>query len=365
MMKVFKDLNYYSNYILTLIGLAIVSWIIWARFLRTRIPKDIPFELTEKWFFILIYICIIYFYIVYKLIRPNKVNESIKLIIELLFTPLLAFDKFIKENKYIQPYYLKIVGKTTIFIQSYKLVSQQYKLIKHIYITCYIIPRSMLISILCIDTFYFHKLELIYKIILIGVIPLFHRYIKYSIKYIKDQYIKDLEYTYKFVSLSDKNFIINGWERNPEILPYHEKQVTIKEYIDIELDIRELDNSDIGYHAYPYSHEFIVLDYVKKKYEKETLASLTKEDFIYFKKDFERLTPIILDLSLFLQSYSDVDDIYFFSKEVYILIKHVKIIIFGLYGICWTYILYRSYHMIPYPFVETLYRLIITLPALE
>ena len=92
--------NYYYNYILIFIGLAVVSWIIWARFIRPRVPKDIPFELTEKWFFILIYICIIYFYIVYKLIRPNKVNESIKLIIELLFTPLLAFDKFIKENKY-------------------------------------------------------------------------------------------------------------------------------------------------------------------------------------------------------------------------------------------------------------------------
>jgi hypothetical protein len=359
--KLLKDLKFYYNYLLIVIGLSIVSWIIWSRFLRTRVPKDIPFHLTEKWFFILIYISIIYFYIVYTLIGYRKANESIKLIVDLLFTPLLAFDKFIKGNIYIQPIYLKLVNKIIIYITP---DNSTYKTIKRIYIIFYIIPRLILVSTLYLDTFYFHKIELLYKIILLGAIPLFHRYVKYCLKDITSQYIQDLENKYEDVSLLDSNFGKEDWEHDPEVSPYHDKRVLIKEYFEIVLEVEQFEYT-LKYNPDPFPCRDILLDYTKKKYNEESYAKATYEDISYLNKDFDRLAPIVINLSRFLQKYSDVDDLYLISKKEYIIIKHIKIAIFGLYGICWSYIIFKSYHMIPYPFIDTLYELIITLPSLE
>ena len=358
--KLLKDLKFYYNYLLIVIGLSIVSWIIWSRFLRTRVPKDIPFHLTEKWFFILIYISIIYFYIVYTLIGYRKANESIKLIVDLLFTPLLAFDKFIKGNIYIQPIYLKLVNKIIIYITP---DNSTYKTIKRIYIIFYIIPRLILVFTLYLDTFYFHKIELLYKIILLGAIPLFHRYVKYCLKDINSQYSQDLENKYEYVSLVDRDHVTDDWEHDPEVSPYHDKHVTIKEYFEIVLEVEQ------QYKADAYTYDYIIVDYLKKKYNQETFANIPHKDksliFDYLAEDFKRLAPIVINLSRFLQKYSDVDDLYLISKKEYIIIKHIKIAIFGLYGICWSYIIFKSYHMIPYPFIDTLYELIITLPSLE
>ena len=44
------------NAILIIIGAIAVLWLIWARFFRERLPKDIPFDLTEFRFYLLIYI---------------------------------------------------------------------------------------------------------------------------------------------------------------------------------------------------------------------------------------------------------------------------------------------------------------------
>jgi hypothetical protein len=74
---------------------------------------------------------------------------------------------------------------------------------------------------------------------------------------------------------------------------------------------------------------------------------------------------IILHLYFRLQTYSEVDNFYLINKFMHILIKHIKIIIFSLYFFCWIYMIYQSYHMIPYPFMDTLCTLVNTLPVLE
>jgi len=360
---VIKHIKLYYNYLLIFIGLGIVLWIIWVRFIRQRLPKDIPFELTEKWFFILLYICMIYFFMVYKLIRPGKPHETIALLVEIFFMPLVAFDDFIKNLKNIQPKYVQFVDKTITFLSFYKEESEQVRIIKRIYIACYIIPRLILVSILCLDTFYFHKLAWIYKVILLSALPLLLRYIKYSIKYMKDQYIKDLNTKYDHICLWDINWTKVDWEYNPKII-YHDTMVSVDEYINLQLKLQEIGEREIVYETKPLSKELRYIQYSKDKYSNED-AELSDEDRDNLDKDFHQFMPIILQLSKFIKNYSEVDDIYLFSKSTHILIKHVKIIIFSLYGICWAYIIYRSYHMMPYPFIDTLDTLVKTLPALE
>jgi hypothetical protein len=48
-------LNLLRLYLLWFIGAIAVSWYIWARFIRERLPKDIPIELSELGLYILIY----------------------------------------------------------------------------------------------------------------------------------------------------------------------------------------------------------------------------------------------------------------------------------------------------------------------
>lgn len=62
-----------------------------------------------------------------------------------------------------------------------------------IFVIFQIIPRTLLVLCLLLDTFYFLRLELLYKIILLGLIPLLFRYFLYSFKDILKHWTKTLE----------------------------------------------------------------------------------------------------------------------------------------------------------------------------
>jgi hypothetical protein len=64
--------------ILILLGLFMLLLFIWVRFIRVRLPRDIPFNLTELGLIILIYICLIYKYIVISLILELTSNNIIR-----------------------------------------------------------------------------------------------------------------------------------------------------------------------------------------------------------------------------------------------------------------------------------------------
>src|ERR1700735_2030376 len=108
LIKYLKNMRYYF---LLLIGIVIILWIIWARFNRIRLPKEIPFNLTEIWFYIILYICCIYAYIIISLLISRKSNPLIEKFIKILYTPLVTFDEAIKNNKYVLVRYNKLLGK--------------------------------------------------------------------------------------------------------------------------------------------------------------------------------------------------------------------------------------------------------------
>lgn len=92
-----------SYLFLITLGFIIFSLLIYLRFIRDRLPKDIPIFLTEHRFWILIYICCIYLFIIISLLRKEKKsNEIVIFIIEILYMPLTRLDHFIKYNEPIK-----------------------------------------------------------------------------------------------------------------------------------------------------------------------------------------------------------------------------------------------------------------------
>ena len=94
----------FFNTILIIIGAIAVLWIIWTRFIRERLPKDIPFDLTEFRFYLLIYICSIYSFIIIMFlqnpIKPSIFSNQIKIIVDYIYTPLKLLDFKFKVNSF-------------------------------------------------------------------------------------------------------------------------------------------------------------------------------------------------------------------------------------------------------------------------
>ena len=153
MIKIFNIIIYYF---LLLNALIYVSWMIWARFIRERTIREIPdYLLTEYRFWILLYICAIYLYMIKSLIKPSKENIIPPEIVDYIYRPLTLLDRVFKYNRFIISYYNKKSQKIVNFLN--KLSNK--KIILFIF-AMRIIPRVILSLFLLFDTFYFHKLEI-------------------------------------------------------------------------------------------------------------------------------------------------------------------------------------------------------------
>lgn len=155
-------INFLRKYFLIFLGLLIVLYFIWARYIRIRFSKDIPLSyLSIRGFLIITFICFIYIIIIKNLIKPRGKNNIIsENIVPLFYMPLEALDKFIKQpfdmEKIILKYYKKlnyIIADTDIF-----------------YFIFAIFPRLLLITILFTDIFIFHRLHYIYYFLYIGIL---------------------------------------------------------------------------------------------------------------------------------------------------------------------------------------------------
>lgn len=109
-------------------------------------------------------------------------------------------DHAIKYNKYIKPYYDNIMFKVIAFLED-NLADKKMTIFIYIF---QIIPRFILVAFLLVDTFWFHKLELLYKIILIGLLPFIFRYFNHSLKNLYGQWVLDLEDAYSEVYVHEQ-----------------------------------------------------------------------------------------------------------------------------------------------------------------
>lgn len=339
MKKITKYLNIVTYYILLSLGLIITSWIIWSRFIRERTIRKIPDDLfTEYRFWILFYISLIYLYAVKNLIKPSTSSLDLKEIVNLIFKPLTTLDHAIKYNKFVKPYYYKIMFKLTIFMDS--LVSDYQ--IKIIMFFIQIFPRIILVIFLLLDILYFERLEIFYKIVLIGLIPFLYRYFKYSCKDIYEQWIITLEDKYESVTIYEVGYEFDKSRENNTEAIYHNKCETIREYIEIKFE--NTMNFLIDYVTYkyndglPHCKDDIIDQYCLDKYNKKrvryTVSDLDMMSALYYE-----FMPNILKMKLYLYRLDAI------AKTPPI--KWPQVVIFSIYFICWSYVLGISYKYYP------------------
>src|SRR6266699_3899872 len=275
------------------IGVLTISWIICARLIRERLPRDIPFNLSEIGLYILLALCCIYLYIVIKLLRPSVPQPIFEDIRNYIILPLITLDETIKNNKYIKPIHLSFIRTLVNLLTVY---NNNEKIQLLIYFSFCILPRIILINILCIDVFYFKKLFYIYKIIWIGIFPLLHRYIKYSLKYAQEEYTKELESSYYSVIIHECQI-----DEDSNITTKF-KDITLREYIELEIDNQYFETG-LQYNPSPNPKNKAYNDY-KVKYKLIMDHKYTKEDYNLIEKLFYDLIYIIIYANVFIKEYA-------------------------------------------------------------
>jgi hypothetical protein len=331
-----------NNIIYDIVGLILFVIFIWYRFMRERLPKDIPFNLTIVGLFVLLWICMIYIYIVYTLSTEKKLsNAFLSNLINNIFKPLEALDHSIKSHRLINPYY-----KRFIIYLSNKLHPILYKSTVYYY-TFAIFPRLVLITALFIDTFYFHYLSLIYKVLLIGILLVVNRYIIYSLKYAKEHFIIQLE------PLIHKPSITYDHQIYIDVYADGDKDRADEEYDDdtsmcLELSVFIKYASESIYY-YNNKRQYIIIpkrEYKERYCKKHQVLfnkSLPEPITLMIFKEIDQKVENILKISVLLLYYELYNE---YTPEI----KNMKILIFSNYLLCWLYILIVSIPTVSFEF---------------
>jgi hypothetical protein len=330
--------NKLYNIILSIIGLTIFIIFMWYRFIRERLPKDVPFILSLEGLIILIEICLLYLYIVYTLSTEKKhSNAFIISLINNIFKPLEALDHSIKNHPRINPYY-----KRFIIYLAYKLdpilnSSRIY------YYTFAIFPRLVLVTALWIDVFYFHKLFYIYKVLLIGILLFLNRYLIYSLNYAKEHFIAQLEpLVYKPHIPYDHEICAQVYYNGDEEAAEDEYEGDAVTYLELR-DLIYYASGSIYYYKKNlrytvYTNEKYIEIYCKKhnipfpKDSKNLVSDSVREKI---SKEVDQKVENILKISVLLLNYELFNE---YTPEI----KNIKILIFSNYLVCWLFILIVS-----------------------
>jgi len=363
-------LRIFSHYIIIILGIAMFTWFIYIKFLRIRLPKDIPIPLTELGFYIILYICLIYLYIVKSLLFQKEPNIYIKNLIEYFFHPLKLLDTSWKTSYLIEPYYMAIMSNFISYLESTST------LFRHLlFILFQLIPRTILCSIFILDIFYFNQLYYIYKFLILGLFPLLYRYIRYSLKAYTDHLFTFAERNYHSIYMKD---FIDRWCVRIEPLPeaiYHKEYVTIQQYVDImyenmlyiknfdlasyiEKNYLPLDTeyddipSNIRYYGLANHRDEYDINYAKRFFKKKLKPLLERRGSDYefdaiesreIKEQFEYHYLKLVTLKDLIPQNEDIRNNPTYTK--------IRAIIYTIYFILWIYLLKISYPTVQHFFL--------------
>jgi hypothetical protein len=339
-----KIIKLFIYYIFLLTGLILISWLIWSRFIRERTVRDIPDDsFNEFRFWILLYICIIYIIIIKNLLKTSKEIPGMSEFVNIIYKPLITLDHAIKYNKFIKSYYYNFMLKLVNVVEKSKINNNE---LEAIIFFIQIVPRIILVIFLFLDTFYFQKLEIFYKIVLIGLFPLIFRYFKYSCKDILEQWTLDLEAHYEHVRVFEINYDFDKHRIENEDPIFHKAKKTIREYIEIKYqNMFDFSKAEVTYqyestphYTKEYYKQYILETYKVTEIKMRTIADIDALRVLYYK-----LMPKILEIKLFNFQLQLCNERF--------LIKNTKVVIFGTYLICWGYILLRCYIHLPVDFL--------------
>lgn len=341
------------TYILALLGFFILFSYMWFRFIRTRLPREIPYTLTLLSFFIIIIIISSLMYVLYRLKYPKQqLSQSFYNLLKtlsLILKPLETLDNFLKKNVKIQRYILvifaNIIAKFTLYIS---------KKNTYLFNVFFILPKIVILLVFIFDIFYIHKIELFYYFLLLNLIPLIFSYFIYTLKKLVENYTLYLEQRFYIKMISTdkeyeegtKDFMCaihnlkddKDFDNAPFFLGI-ESLKDIRFFIDIQ--------------AYNLIFEYDLYEYtcIEKALAREEYANkhnLVLHSFrvltpnfdkvsIKLREEFEDIIPKVIYIHAFLDVLNNVTKITFNKSWIN------KLILIG-YIICWTYILMVSIH---------------------
>lgn len=303
---------------LTIIGAAMFLVFMWYRFIRERLPKDIPFNLTEYGCIILIYISCIYLLVVITLIiKYNANNDLLSRIIDYIYKPLKVLDETFKTHPTINYYQKKSIGFLVSIIKEKHYTS--------IYYFFNIFPRFILITVFSLEALWLHHIQYLYKVILIGILIFLYKYYIYSLKYAKEQYILELESMVSQIQTDYVKYELSEEEKHDGyVLSF--SFVSVQKFIEVQTDSIFYDNHKYSCNPLPYKN------YILKFPDKTPACDVQKEPL--------RLLDIVVTIAVHLEEF---DLLHNFNRRI----KHLKIFIFTTYFICWSYILIVSLPTLP------------------
>lgn len=323
-----KNLSLFFFYCLIFIILScILLFYLYITYLRERLPRDIPFLLTELTFYSILFTCIIYLYVIKISLVPKNPNEIFKIFIykfKLVFYFLISLKKKINLIFYLYE---------NLWLNILPLISTSKSYDPAIiFFVIPLISRIFLLFVFFFDVFFFHKIESFYFFIFLSLIPLIYLIIIYYLSCIVEDAIKSLEAEYALVWVLEKNFGNSNWKHNKKAI-HHDTCITIREYIKIKKDIM-VSGSTIDYKCDPLSTEQRLTTYLT--INKKKMTDLTEQELNFLRNYFDYLIPNILDVTYFLFNIQNISSNYY--------IKYIKILIIIMYFICWFYILVVSFH---------------------
>lgn len=142
-------INSLKNIIMIILGLLIIIYYFWFRFVRERLPQDIPFTLSILSFLSLNILCTIYIYSFYKLCKkkktPSFLQQYIFIVFSFMVKPLIIFDNYLKSFTIINQGFSNLGLLFASVILKYKLYSSEMFITKLLYITFNYIPNIILL----------------------------------------------------------------------------------------------------------------------------------------------------------------------------------------------------------------------------
>lgn len=194
-----------NYYILILLGLSYIIFFLWGRYIRERVPRDIPFQATWYIFIFLFVICLVYAYILLRLWVPKDPHPLlIRFLswISFIRKPIDTLDGFIRESYYG----FKMVDKIFLFtskkVKKYNFHTDYDKngIVLNI---IFILPKILLVFIFIIDVFYHSKLENFYKCIWLSLFIIICDYILHILQKHLEYYLDFLEDNFEIEMLSE------------------------------------------------------------------------------------------------------------------------------------------------------------------
>lgn len=276
-------------------GFVILFFILWNYLIRVRLPKEISTDLSNYvvYYYITMFSTAVILLLITILHVCNIHIFSSSKILKVIKQSLEALDVFLKEYTEI----LSNALQEKVFI----FLFNNQKMIKYLYIICYIAPKFCITLCLCYDVFYLKNIYKNNKCFPLLVLPLIIKYLVYNFKKLYDIQYKNVN---KRINISCYTL---GNETFAEL-------ITLEFFIEQTIRINHLkleqlfdclitlDPKFVEEITQKYGDDDLVFDYkkalVKYKNLVEHLIKLRTVSYIY--EDYQRIYDAKLNIILYL-----------------------------------------------------------------